>query len=85
MQSEVTAVVEMTEIDTPIGGKRAIEMKAGAERRATGTKATKTRNIRKDPHTKVSAVVKVELKAIETIEIKATTALMAGKGVVSRT
>ena len=47
MQSEVTAVVEMTEIDTPIGGKRAIEMKAGAERRATGTKATKTRNIRK--------------------------------------
>jgi hypothetical protein len=38
-----------------------------------------------DPHTKVSAVVKVEIKAIETIEIKATTTLMAGKGVVSRT
>jgi hypothetical protein len=33
----------------------------------------------------VSAVVKVEIKAIETIEIKATTTLMAGKGVVSRT
>ena len=33
----------------------------------------------------MSAVVKVEIKAIETIEIKATTALMAGKGVVSRT
>jgi len=38
-----------------------------------------------DPHTKVSAVVKVKTKAIETIEINATTALMAGKGVVSRT
>jgi hypothetical protein len=33
----------------------------------------------------VSAVVKVEIKAIETIEIKATTALMEGKGDVSRT
>ncbi len=33
----------------------------------------------------MSAVVKVEIKAIETIEIKATTALMEGKGDVSRT
>lgn len=38
-----------------------------------------------DPHTKVDAVVRAKIEAIETIEIKATTALMAGKGVVTRT
>ncbi|KAL3776265.1 hypothetical protein ACHAW5_003858 [Stephanodiscus triporus] len=41
--------------------------------------------VSEDPHTKVDAMVRAKIEAIETIEIKATTALMAGKGVVSRT
>lgn len=46
-QNEVMAVVGMTVIAAPIGRISAIKVKAGAERRATGTNVTRIMNLRK--------------------------------------